>query len=110
MGRKTECMNCKSIFVDSLEGATEGENEKEENEKELFLDIANRGGLTKPSDMLYSACLLSWALYAKIKENDELFKLLISQSPIRLYHLLSRQDSNKRVFFPSHYDLCDRLQ
>ena len=73
MSKKAKCLNCKRLFVDDLEDP----NEKE-SEKELFLDIANRGGLTKPSDLLYSACLHSWALYAKIKESDELFKLLMT--------------------------------
>ena len=45
-----------------------------------FLKIANRGGLTKPSDAVFMACVHAWALYIQIRDNEESFDLMMHSS------------------------------
>ena len=56
---------------------TEQEDEKPCDE---YLNTADRGGLTKPSDAVFMACVHAWALYVNISETDESFKLLMQSS------------------------------
>ena len=43
--------------------------ELDKKSEEEYLDIANRGGLTKPSDVLYMTCVHAYALYLQQRGN-----------------------------------------
>ena len=40
-------------------------------ECQSFLDMINRGGLIKPSDIVYSSCVVAWDVYSRIMESYE---------------------------------------
>ena len=40
-------------------------------ECQSFLDMINRGGFIKPSDIVYSSCVVAWDVYSRIMESSE---------------------------------------
>ena len=36
---------------------------------QYFLDLVNRGGLMKPSDIVFAVCCVAWEVYARIMES-----------------------------------------
>ena len=61
----------------------DADEEFDETSKEEYLDIANRGGLTKPSDVLYMTCVHAYALYLHLESNATAWKLLLESSNTR---------------------------
>ena len=43
-----------------------------------FVDEINRGGLVKPSDLVYAICALAWDIYLQIMENSEAKSVFVS--------------------------------
>ena len=76
--RKTKCQDCKTLLQTVDEEAPISEDAvPEEKPREEYLNIANRGGLTKPSDCMYMACIHAWGLYLCISENTDAFNSLL---------------------------------
>ena len=72
----SKCKDCKSFF----KFIQPDDDEKPSDITDEYLDIANRGGLTKPSDVVFMACVHAWALYVTISENGEAFNLLMQST------------------------------
>ena len=49
-----------------------------ESDERQFLSLCNRGGLTKPSDLVFIACVHSWSLYCFLFNDPELWDIVIS--------------------------------
>ena len=49
-----------------------------ESDERQFLSLCNRGGLTKPSDLVFIACVHSWSLYCFLFDDPELWDIVIS--------------------------------
>ena len=54
--------------ISSLETNIEGMNPEN---CQFFVDEISRGGLVKPSDLVYAICALAWDTYLQIMENSE---------------------------------------
>ena len=55
--------------------------------------MVNRGGLLKPSDLLYMTCLNCWALFEKVMDNTEIKSMFLEfinsrQAFIKMTHTL----------------------
>ena len=82
ISKKLQCVGCKNMC---MQGGTieinfdESEilNEKEKMAKEQFLELMDRGGLIKPSDIVYMSCLNIRACFEKIMEHGESRKFLL---------------------------------
>ena len=72
----SKCEDCKSFF----KVIQPDDDEKPSDTTDEYLDIANRGGLTKPSDVVFMACVHAWALYVTISENGEALNLLMQST------------------------------
>ena len=83
LAKGSKCEDCK-IFFKAIEPDQSpeipDEDEKPSDNSDEYLDIANRGGLTKPSDVVFMACVHAWALYVTVSENGEAFDLLMQSS------------------------------
>ena len=56
-------------------------------EKEEFVSLVTRGGLLKPSDLVYMTCDHDWSLYHRIKDSNDAFNLhLSSTNPRTLFN------------------------
>ena len=82
---KKSCDKCCSLLSGGIFG--EGEVTIHENltdeisrEKEEFVSLVTRGGLLKPSDLVYVTCVHAWSLYHSIKDSNDAFNLLLSSS------------------------------
>ncbi len=80
--KKTKCKDCRSLFSDggsplTVQWNDVGATEEELEEGKSFLSAINRGGLIKPSDILYITCLHAAELYRFIKDDYLLRKKLI---------------------------------
>ena len=82
---KKNCDKCRSLLSGGIFG--EGEVTIHENltdeisrEKEEFVSLVTRGGLLKPSDLVYVTCVHAWSLYHSIKDSNDVFNLLLSSS------------------------------
>ena len=56
------------------------DDEKPNDNLDEYLYIANRGGLTKPSDMVFMACVHAWPLNVTISEYGEASNLLMQST------------------------------
>ena len=72
--------------------------EEEITAKEEFIARVSRGGLLKPSDAVYVACLHAYATYDAVKSNEDAFNYLVSASNPRSvftkYFMDHAKDSN----------------
>ena len=74
-------------------------SDHEKEAKEEFVALVSRGGLLKPSDLVYVTCTHAWQIYHKIKESEESFNFLISsQNPRTIFteffiHLLNERNT-----------------
>ena len=66
--------------------------------KQEFTGYVSRGGLMKPSDVVYSTCTLAYAAYKSIKNCDEAYQFLANSSNLRnvfvKYFMNSVEDSD----------------
>ena len=76
LAKRMKCDDCK-IMLKAIDDEAPSSQPEEEKPRERYFDIANRGGLTKPSDALYMACVHAWGLYVCIKDNSQAWKLLL---------------------------------
>lgn len=80
-----KCDLCKNILVKNDSLTTIYENSDDENLAN-FLNQLNRGGLSEPSDFLYSICLKCWLIFAEIRDNQMLlFKFLNSENQLGIF-------------------------
>ena len=66
-----EILGENSAFEINIEGMTP------EN-CQFFVDEISKGGLVKPSDLVYAICALAWDAYLQIMENSEAKSLFLS--------------------------------
>ena len=75
--RGVKCVSCGNIL-----GSDSGIEMKIDGisplECQSFLDMINRGGLIKPSDIVYSSCGVAWDVYSRIMESYEAKSYLLS--------------------------------
>ena len=79
MGKGISCHSCSQIVSPGkmpLEINFEMINEP--NAREEFMRLINRGGLIKPSDLLYVACSHIYTLFNFIKHDNVIKKVLLS--------------------------------
>lgn len=75
-----------SLAVLDLESDEPTVEELEASLKEDFVNTINRGGLLKPSDMLYIACHHIWGFYKYIRMTSNIDKLLMeSPHPLSVF-------------------------
>ena len=80
--KTTNCKSCVTMLSCNYEPLQIRLANDEAPPREEFLDLCNRGGLIKPSDLVQVACLHSWSLYSYIMEQQELSrKLMASPNP-----------------------------
>ena len=89
--------------MEALEVSTDVGKENIDTSKHSFLNIVNRGGLLKPSDILYMSCMYAWSYFAEIMDGSENQKLFLkSQTPLTVFvesltKLLSDTDHTSQV-------------
>ena len=67
------------MFVDSeTDVLVTDENDATVNSDSDYFELVNRGGLSVPSEHVFSFCSISWMMYNLITKNDHLCKLLHS--------------------------------
>ena len=104
LSNKNNCEPCQSLLTCGKMNEAEimiyeCSSDHEKQAKEEFVALVSRGGLLKPSDLVYVTCTHAWLLYQKIKENEESFNFLISSSNPRtiftnfFIHLLNENNT-----------------
>ena len=85
--KKTNCNDCKEMLVkDWMLEASFAEEEatmEEEKLKESFLNAINRGGLVKPSDLVYISCVCIYTVYKEVMDQEESKRLLMDSEDAR---------------------------
>ena len=76
--RRNKCESCIKMLTKNEESLTILPDEILDPEHEKYVDLCNRGGLIKPSDLVYMTALHAWSLYVFIFQNSALSKLLLS--------------------------------
>ena len=61
------------LIASDFEGETENVNSEQE-----YLNLINRGGLTKPSDILLMTCIHAWTLYSHIQASAYAYQILMA--------------------------------
>ena len=91
-----KCEECQSLLTSSDIAAVNITLEHdpkltlEENQSRVsYINEVNRGGLVYPSELMFSACLLAWELYQKIRSKPDLSEKLLQPniSSQRLFSL-----------------------
>ena len=78
---------CKLVVNFEVDGNT---NDLEKGAKDEFFSLVNRGGLIKPSDLLFVTCDYAAPFFKYIKSKEYIFNMLINAS-------------NSRSVFSSHF-------
>ena len=86
--KRSKCIHCRPLLSDGGQPLTVNLDDSCATDAEIeagqaFLAVINRGGLVKPSDIMYIACLHAAELYRFIKEDESLRRLLISATNSR---------------------------
>ena len=77
--RTTKCNNCKELLISSDEHEElQFDDVSHDYVVSTFLDVVNRGGLSKPSDYTFMLSMHCWRVYDEIKATDELKKQLLA--------------------------------
>ena len=77
VSRANRCDSCKSMLLKNdcdLDIPASEEYEKIVRESEVLLSLEDRGGLSAPSEVNFSICILSYLLFQQLTSNKELFK------------------------------------
>ena len=75
-----------------------------EKDHEELVDLVNRGGLIKPSDLVYISCVHAWNLYKFMQNDQNLFDKLMSASNARsvfvrvFLHLIADSDATNEIY------------
>lgn len=72
--RQTKCQNCKALLV-----STENISICVNNEAD-FLNSVNRGGLTKPTELVFILCIQAWHFFQSIMAQPALKHFLVSEN------------------------------
>ena len=85
-----KCHECKLVVSDNncplnmnIEQLTYSANQEESEAKDVFLNAINRGGLTKPSDLLFVTCTHASDLFTGIRNVNSLYQRLINSTNSR---------------------------
>ena len=86
--KKIVCQECQNLLTDNNQELTATLDDSFASEDELeagrsFLAAINRGGLIKPSNIVYITCLHAAELYQYIKDDNELKTSLLSSKNAR---------------------------
>jgi len=82
IGSKEKCQPCKKLLISeesNIEVICESDSQLslEENSRRIaYISQVNRGGLVFPSELAFSATVLAWSMYQKIKSNSTLSQVL----------------------------------
>ena len=82
IGGREKCKSCKKLLISeesNMEVLCENDSQLslEENSRRIaYISQVNRGGLVFPSELAFSATVLAWDMYRKIKSNVSLSQLL----------------------------------
>ena len=66
-------LKCYLLIASDFEGETENVNSEQE-----YLNLINRGGLTKPSDILFMTCIHACTLYSHIQASADAYQILMA--------------------------------
>ena len=128
VSKQLNCDSCKNLLIssriDNVQVIVENDprlSMEENQQKALYINQCNRGGLIFPSEFMFTACVLAWSLLQKIKTKSELFKLLFqanisSQKIFCLTFLkyIERCETTKESFFEfqceNGHSQCDTLK
>ena len=82
--KSIKCKDCKDMLTAAEIPVTADEIPDEYMDekpaREEYVDMVNRGGLTKPSDVLHVTCAHAWGLYVCMSDNADAFKMLLESS------------------------------
>ena len=86
--KRNKCESCTSILSDGNDSLSVSMiNFDDDTSSQLFYNIMNRGGLSKPSENTFDVCVSSFKLFSTIFKNDETKKLLLSsQNHVSVFH------------------------
>ena len=78
--KNVKCKDCiKMLSADCHLIASDFEGETENvNSEQQYLNLINRGGLTKPSDILFMTCIHAWTLYSHIQASADAYQTLMA--------------------------------
>ena len=78
--KRNKCESCIKMLTNNKESLKILSEDVLKPEHERYLALCNRGGLIKPSDLVFVTCIHAWSLYAFIFNNSELSTILLSSA------------------------------
>lgn len=82
LAKRTTCTSCSELVTqgkETLVPVFENEdNESGNSDREKFLIQVNRGGLSRPTDLLFICCVHAYGFYNEIMDNEEAKKLILN--------------------------------
>lgn len=100
-----KCTSCQSLLITSSDAVNMLDSA--DDSVKMFLNQANRGGLTNPSDLCYNACCECWKLFSAITTNTEAKRIfLAAKFHRRLFMELLDAIFNNNVQFCA-YSTCE---
>ncbi len=108
IGNREKCNACKKLLISdksNVEVVCENDSQlsPEENTRRIaYISEVNRGGLVFPSELVFSATVLAWDMYQKIKSNENLSQLLF-QPNISAQNVFS-------LTFLNYLDSCENTR
>lgn len=83
LNKKTTCKECQQLLLldGSMEELSLSDAEEETQNISQFVDQINRGGLQKPTELLFLTCLHVWILYEEMI-SDEFAKDILSSAKV----------------------------
>jgi len=84
ISKSLKCTSCASMIKEdggiSVSFEVNYSDVAEEKEaRERFLNEINRGGLVRPSELFFIACMHTWSFYYQVKEDNNARKFLLSR-------------------------------
>jgi hypothetical protein len=81
---KTKCASCCDMLArGKMMSMEDDEAIENESEREKLVDMVNRGGLHKPTDLMYMTCIHAWNLYKYMQTDEKLFMKMMSAKNAR---------------------------
>lgn len=81
--RSMKCDNCREVVTDSEELAPISLDETLDYSASSFLDMINRGGLSRPSDFTFSLCVQCWHVFEAVRSSPDLLKTFLTATDHR---------------------------
>ena len=74
-----KCPSCCDMLArGELIAMEDDETIENESEREKLVDMVNRGGLHKPTDLMFMTCIHAWNLYKHMQNDEKIFKKMMT--------------------------------